>query len=146
MNETRLNAILLTQLAATWFMVGLIWLVQIVHYPLFSRVGAANFSVYARRHQRLTTFVVAPPMIVELFCSALIVWARPASALAWIGAGLAAAIWLSTALVQVPMHGRLSGGFDARGHALLVRTNWLRTAAWSARGVLAIVMLATWWR
>lgn len=140
-----MNALLLAQLAATWFMVGLIWLVQIVHYPLFARVSGATFEDYERRHQRLTTRVVAPPMIVELFCSVLIVWARPASAMAWIGAGLAAAIWLTTALVQVPLHGRLCGGFEARAHALLVRTNWLRTTAWSARGVLAIVMLATWW-
>jgi hypothetical protein len=31
--------VLLANLAATFFMVGLIWFVQIVHYPLFGQVG-----------------------------------------------------------------------------------------------------------
>ena len=46
-------------------MVGIIWLVQIVHYPLFSRVGAAGFAIYSGAHSRLTGLVVGPPMLVE---------------------------------------------------------------------------------
>jgi hypothetical protein len=36
-------------LAATWFMVGLIWVIQIVHYPLFTSVGSDSFAEYERR-------------------------------------------------------------------------------------------------
>jgi hypothetical protein len=51
-------------------------------------------------------------------------------------------IWASTALWQVPAHRRLEHGFDPRVHGRLVSTNWVRTAAWSARGVVALALLA----
>ena len=60
----------------------------------------------------------------------------------WVGVGLLAGAWLSTALIQVPCHRRLERGFDAAAHARLVRTNWIRTALWSARGIVALVLLA----
>ncbi len=47
------------------FMVGVIWFVQVVHYPLFSRVGDSGFAAYSGAHSRLTGFVVGPPMLVE---------------------------------------------------------------------------------
>ena len=39
-----MELILLTQVFATLFMVGLIWFVQIVHYPLYAKVGREQFS------------------------------------------------------------------------------------------------------
>ena len=60
-----LELILLLQAASTLAMVGLIWFVQIVHYPLFAQVGREGFSGYEQAHQNRTTFVVAPLMLVE---------------------------------------------------------------------------------
>jgi hypothetical protein len=57
--------VLLAHAAATLFMVGLIWFVQVVHYPLFSRVGSDAFVPYAAAHGVLTTWVVGPPMLLE---------------------------------------------------------------------------------
>lgn len=130
--------------AATWAMVGLIWFVQVVHYPLFARVGDAGYATYQSTHQRLTTLVVGPLMLVEAACAAWIVIARPITispTLAWTGLALLVLIWLSTVCLQVPCHNRLARGFDARFHRRLVRTNWIRTLAWSARGVIALFML-----
>lgn len=132
--------ILLTHAAATWFLVGLIWIVQVVHYPLFSLVGADGYVAYQRSHMSRITWIVAPAMFVELFVAAAAVWVL-GSALSWIGAALLAGVWGSTFLLQVPLHGRLIGGFDANAHRLLVMTNWLRTALWSARGGVALLML-----
>lgn len=139
--ESGLHLILMTHLAATWFMIGLIWFVQIVHYPLFDRVGREAFPAYERHHQRRTTWVVAPPMMMELVSAMLIVAGRPGSSLAWTGAALVLGIWLSTAMLQVPLHARLAGAFDVRGHTILVQTNWLRTLMWTARGGIALAML-----
>ena len=139
-----MEMVLLTNVAATWFMVGLIWFVQLVHYPQFAGVGAECFVPYHRRHQRFTTLVVAGPMVVE---GVTAVWLaiRPGGAVspmvAWTGLGLAAVIWLSTALLQVPRHGELSRGFDAGACARLCRTNWVRTVAWTARGSLMLLAL-----
>ena len=140
-----MKAVLLIHLAATWFMVGLIWFVQIVHYPMFDRVGRDGFAAYEIAHSRLTTWVVGPPMIVEFLCALALVARRPDAIPAWwtwTGLALVGAIWLSTALLQVPLHGVLAGGFDARAHAILVASNWIRTAAWTARGILAAAMIA----
>jgi hypothetical protein len=128
-------------LAATLVMTGVIWFVQVVHYPLFARVGAGGFRAYAAEHGRRTTWVVAAPMLVELGTGAALLWRRPAfvpAPAAWAGAALLAAIWLSTWGLQVPRHADLAAGFDARAHRRLVVGNWLRTAAWTARaGLLA---------
>ena len=133
------NLVLLSQLAVTWFLAGLIWTIQVVHYPLFAAVGQDRFVAYETSHARLITLVVGPAMLLEVALAGLFLTIRPAGVpawLAWVGAGLVGVIWLSTALIQVPAHGRLAEGFDASTHALLVGSNWIRTLAWSARALL----------
>ena len=140
-----LELILLAHIAATLFMVGLIWFVQIVHYPLFGAVGVDGFAAYEAAHTERTTWVVGPPMLIEAGTTALLVWLRPANisgTLVWIGTGLLAVIWLSTLLLQVPRHNLLGVGFDDVACRALVATNWIRTVAWSARGVLVLWLAA----
>jgi len=137
-----LKLVLLAHVAATLFMTGVIWFVQVVHYPLFDRVHGAEFNAYAAAHGRLTTYIVAPPMFVELITGALLLfWRRPAG-VGWLPLGLSFAliivIWLSTFLLQVPQHDTLGVGFDAAAHRTLVFTNWLRTAAWTLRSLLVL--------
>ena len=128
---------------ATLSMVGVIWFVQIVHYPLMSAVGASEFSNYEQAHQRRTTMIVGPLMLVEAVTAALLLFVNPQVAppmLSWGGLMLVAALWASTFLWQVPMHARLTESFDSQTHRRLVLSNWLRTCLWSARGVLAIAI------
>jgi hypothetical protein len=47
--------ILFVHLAATLFMVGVIWLMQVVHYPLFARIGQEGFALYSRAHEYLAS-------------------------------------------------------------------------------------------
>jgi hypothetical protein len=138
------SLILLAQVISTWFLVGLIWTIQIVHYPLFAAVGVDRFVAYEASHTRLITLVVGPVMLVEAATAGLFVAMRPASIPAWIpwtGLGLVILIWISTAILQVPDHAKLANGFDAAAHAHLVGTNWLRTIAWTARGVILAVAI-----
>lgn len=141
MNLAGNSALLLViHAAATWYMVGLIWFVQVVHYPLMLRVGGQEIGPYEVAHQRLTTWVVGPAMLIEAGVAALLVVLRPAGVPAgWVWAGLGALllIWLSTAFLQVPQHVRLEHGFCPIAHRRLVRSNWIRTLLWSGRGVLA---------
>lgn len=130
---------------ATWFMAGLIWFVQVVHYPLMGVVPASGFSEYSAAHQRRTTWVVGPVMLVEAGSSLLLVLmpheqivGMPAR---WIGLGLLAVIWVSTFVLQVPLHAKLARGFDRGVWLRLVSTNWLRTVAWTGRGVIAVVLM-----
>jgi hypothetical protein len=128
-------------LAATLFMAGVIWFVQLVHYPLFARVDRAGFADYEIEHARRTGWVVAPVMLLELGTGALLLAVRPAGlplGVAVAGFTLLGVIFLSTFLLQVPLHRSLSGGFLEITHRRLVRTNWLRTAAWTVRAGLLL--------
>lgn len=132
------NLLLLLQFASTWSMVGLIWLIQIVHYPLFSRVGTEQFPRYSEDHQRLITYLVLPLMFVELATAFLLWGVRPpgisnGSVIA--GIVLLLAIWGSTLFLQVPQHAKLLDRYDANGCRQLVAWNWIRTFAWTVRGL-----------
>jgi uncharacterized membrane protein len=127
-------------LFSTLAMAGLIWFVQVVHYPMFRNVGESSFSDYIKLHQRLTTWVVAPLMLVEAFSAVGLLYWPPENIPAgwlWAGIGLVFVIWFSTAFLQVPRHGGMvESGFSDKHHSALVATNWIRTAAWTARGIL----------
>ena len=130
--------------AATLAMTGLIWFVQLVHYPLFSLASERRFGDFAHEHQRRTSWIVAPLMLVEAGTAAILVsTVQPPEtrALAWLGAGLLLLIWLSTALVQVPLHRRLLEHRDRAAMRRLVATNWARTALWTARSWIALALV-----
>lgn len=127
-------------------MFGVIWFVQICHYPLFSLVGPDAFPTFEAAYTRATSFVIVPLMLGELATSlwlALGPVPGPLRSLAWWGLALIGLIWLSTFLLQVPLHQQLLAGFDAEVHLRLLRTNWIRTLAWSGRAALAMAMV---WR
>lgn len=126
--------------AATWTMVGLIWTIQVVHYPLFSLVGADTFVRYEAAHTRRMGRLLVLPAFAEVLLAALLFVTRPD--LLTFGAGaLLAGIWIMTAFVHAPLHGRLADGYDAELAGRLTRANWWRTAAWTARGAIALVIL-----
>lgn len=137
-------ALVAVHLLATASMVGLIWFVQVVHYPLFDGVGADRFAEYARSHQRRTSFVVGPPMAIEGVTALWLAVEQPAGVpalSAWLGLVLLGIIHASTVFLQVPEHGALGAGHDARRVRRLVRTNWIRTIGWTARGIIATSMV-----
>ena len=135
--------LLLMQLISTLAMVGIIWFVQVVHYPLFAKVGDSGFGSYEQVHQRRTTIVVAPLMITEAVTAVALIWVRPAGVtflVALCGLLLVILLWASTYFWQVPAHQVLTHAFDASTHRKLVRSNWVRTIVWTLRGALVCWM------
>lgn len=137
---------LIVQLVATGCMTGLIWFVQVVHYPLMEGWPHDTFGAWEQAHRARTGPVVIPPMLTEGMVAAWLLVRRPRGlgiGMPLVGAVLLAGIWASTFLLQVPCHLRLSAGWDAATHRFLVDSNWIRTIAWTLRLVLAVAML---WR
>ena len=136
-------SLLLFQAVCTLAMVGVIWFVQLVHYPLYAAVGEGEFQAYQAQHVRRTGWVVIPLMLGELGTAlAALRYPGPASAAeVALGLALLGLIWGSTFLLQVPRHERLARGRDLESARSLVTTNWLRTLGWSARGALVVVLL-----
>jgi len=121
-------------------------MVQVVHYPMLAEYSAVAPARAAIEHQRRITPVVGPLMAAEGATALILLVDRPATmgALsAWVAAALLGVALLSTIVVQVPLHGRLAEGHDDELARRLVTTNWLRTAAWSARGLVLAIVLAT---
>lgn len=134
------------QLVATLYLTGLIWVIQVVHYPLMDRVPGDTFVAFHAAHARRISFVVIAPMVIELTTAIALLVIRPPNvsvALLVTGVVLVGVVWLSTFAVQVPLHRRLSEGFDPATHRALVRGNWIRTVSWTLRGVLAIAIAVT---
>lgn len=125
-------------------MTGLIWMVQIVHYPLMADVGGDFFVNYEARHTQSITFVVLPMMVLELGTAIYLSWQPGGMPKMWLGIALGALllIWLSTFLLQVPLHERLGTQFDTDAHQKLVSTNWIRTILWSLRSGILLGLLA----
>ncbi|MFM7137398.1 MAG: hypothetical protein ACKO1M_10080 [Planctomycetota bacterium] len=143
---TAIDALLVAQAVASGMMAGIIWFVQVVHYPLFAAVTGPSAADYARANQARTSLVVLPPMLVEAAVAGwLVVWPPPGigrgPALA--GAVMVGLLWLSTLAVQMPLHARLAReGHAAVVVATLVRSNWPRTLLWTARAILTAWMLS----
>lgn len=138
------EAILVVHTVATLAMVGLIWFVQIVHYPLLAQFGSHTSTSVAEEHQRRTGFVVALPMAVEGITTLALLVDPPSSVWIgwpWIGAVLLAMVLASTVLLSVPLHARMARSHDERTGRRLVLTNWPRTVGWSLRGAISAVML-----
>lgn len=139
------STLLWATFAAGLFMTGLIWFVQIVHYPLFAAVGEDAFIPYQHRHMQRTTWVVALPMAVETVAAFALLLHPGAYEYAWLIAisSLVAVIIASTALLQVPDHERLARhGLARAAHRRLVTLNWIRTSAWTAKSAISVVLLS----
>lgn len=136
---------LLVSAAAATFMAGVIWVIQLVHYPLFALADPARFAEFHASHSARITLIVGPAMLTELGSSALFaLLARDPleRRLALAGLGLVIVAWATTALCSIPAHGRLATGFDATAHASLVATNAIRTLAWTAHAALKLFLVA----
>jgi len=131
----------LAQLMTGLIMTGLIWTVQLVVYPAFLHFSPEAFPNAHAAHSRRIGLIVGPLLLTEW--SATIAWLTLfGGSLTHTQCGIVACVviaFLSTFLIQVPLHHRLSRGWDERTIRMLVRTNWIRTLAWTAKGFLALL-------
>jgi hypothetical protein len=133
------DLVLLINLLSTWTMVGVIWFVQIVHYPLLSVVPVQSAASVAVEHQRRTGWVVGAPMALEGVTTLALLVLVP-EGVAWFVpwlAGIPLAVALgATIFLSVPRHERMAREPDAQVGKELVSTNWVRTIAWTVRGLV----------
>lgn len=126
-------------------MFGIIWFVQIAHYPLFAEIPPAAFPRYEASYANRMGYIAGPLMLAELLSGVLLL--APSLRLpaipngqAWLGLGLLGLLWASTAFIQIPLHNQLHTALDLGAIRRLVLSNWIRTAAWTARAALVL-----WW-
>lgn len=122
-------------------MTGLIWLIQLVHYPAFKYVAASEFHIFHSFHSQVITFIVGPIMVIELGTGLYLLLNQKLSlfsSLNFIGLMI---IWLATAFFSVPTHNKLASVVTPESIAFLVHSNWIRTTLWTLRSGLLIYSL-----
>lgn len=117
------------------YMTGIIWFVQLVQYPMLHLSSGSDHAAGHREYTRRMGLAVGPVMLLELVLQVMWVVTRPGPQ-SVTGAVLLFIIWASTFFLQVPCHRDLEEHYDPESHKELVRSNWIRTFAWTARAFL----------
>lgn len=128
-------------------MTGVIWLVQVVNYPLYKHLSKDVFKNYQTDHIARITPVVAPIMIIELFTSLSLISFLPIELAQnkmlyplLINFVLVVFIWLATVSYSVPTHQNLKEGWDEKLYYKLISSNWARTIAWSLKSIILVYL------
>lgn len=117
--------------ALVFYFTGAAFIESFVNYPSWRHIGASDFVAY---HHSLSVGVVAflvAPGLLGALGTVLMLWRRPVEIprwSVWVAIGLQATIWVSTALIQIPMQMEFSSsGFsEQRLSSLIVSNFWLR--------------------
>ncbi|MBE17585.1 MAG: hypothetical protein CMH79_02375 [Nitrospinae bacterium] len=132
--------LVISNLSLTLIMSGIIWFVQLIHYPLFSKTNSNNFHSFHSEHTKRTTWLVAPLMIAEaLICTILFI--KMPTITTSIGLSILFLIWTCTFFVQLPIHNKLNKEFNTKLVHKLIKSNWIRTISWTVRAATCFVLI-----
>jgi hypothetical protein len=132
-------------------MVGMIWTIHYVHYPLFAHVGESTYVAFQSEHvNRIGKLLLLPWLIEGVTLLAVLILAflgqrRDLRVPAFLnGLGMAIALIIS-GVWSAPAHGELADGFDAAIHNRLMTANLVRSFAWTLCGICAVWIVARVW-
>ena len=110
-------------------------MIQLVHYPTFEFIAKDDFLVFHQHHTRSITIIVMPLMLAEIGLAFYLAQQQEWAVIWLIPLILVLLIWLSTFLIQVPIHQQLGIGKDGSLIKQLVQTNWIRTILWTIKAL-----------
>ena len=122
---------------STSLMVGIIWVIQLLHYPAFNFIKESDYVEFQHFHMQRISFIVVPVMILELFSAFMLVY-YVRSNLLILCLIILLFIWLITFVFFTKLHQSLLDGYDKKIVDKLVKINWSRTVLWSLRLIILI--------
>ncbi len=138
-----MSPLILAHLVLTSAYAGFQGTVRAVVYPQFAAVPAEAFPAYERSHQRRVSVVVGPLFGALVLTTGALLLRRPAGA-PWPEVGAAAALLVVilglTAFAAVPLHRRLSAGWDAAAFHRLLGVDLVRLLAALVNVAVAVVL------
>ncbi len=140
-----MSFVFLFNLVLSFIAVGLIWTIQLVHYPSMRYIPKDKFPEYHNFHSTRISILAMPLMLAELVTSIMLWYQNLNNAIQTvflINLIIVVLIWLSTFLIQVPLHNALSKEKNTEKLSKLILSNWIRTLLWSTRSFLMILFLA----
>ncbi len=129
----------LIQIFSCFSLFGLIWTIQLVHYPAFLKIERIDFEVFSRFHSRKISLIVVPLMLIEFVSGILLLIFFPSIVIASNFLGIIT-IWISTIFLSMPLHRKIASGKDLAAIEKLIKTNWPRTITWTLRTFLLLTI------
>lgn len=140
-----MSYVLLINLFSTFAMTGIIWLIQVTHYPSFRYVEAKDWPQFHAFHSGSITLVVAPLMMAQLLSAISLLFSPLFLTNKYIliaNLVLVSIVFIATAFVSVPVHNKMAQYFDSTLIESLILTNWIRTISWTINSVLLIYFIS----
>ena len=138
---TKLIEMLELNILINGILVGIILCTQFVSYPLFKSIEATEFHKYHSTYTRYIAPVVGPLMVLELVIVGLLTLEESTNPLILASLFLVIMVWLSTFLIQVPLHNKLVKGYQAKWIQKLIYSNWIRSIAWTIKLIIATILI-----
>ena len=131
------NFVLLGHLIFTSIMTGVIWVIQIVHYPSFHFIEKELYTAFQKFHMNKISIIVIPIMLAELITGMMLFLDKsPKSPFLIISFVILVLIWLITGVFFSKAHNELIAGYQELVVNQLVAMNWIRTLLWTLRLLL----------
>ena len=135
------HVIFISHLTLTSIMVGLIWIIQLVHYPTFHFIDKNLYSSFQKFHMNSISLIVVPVMILELATGVLLLVGNSKNFLIITSFIILILIWAITGIFFSGAHGKLIAGYNALIVDKLVSMNWIRTLLWTLKMLLLLGFL-----
>ena len=131
------NFVLLGHLIFTSIMTGVIWVIQIVHYPSFHFIEKELYTAFQKFHMNKISIIVIPIMLAELITGMMLFLDKSSkSPFLIISFVILVLIWLITGVFFSKAHNELMTGYQELVVNQLVAMNWIRTLLWTLRLLL----------
>jgi len=131
------NFVLLGHLIFTSIMTGVIWVIQIVHYPSFHFIEKELYTAFQKFHMNKISIIVIPIMLAELITGMMLFLDKSSkSPFLIVSFVILVLIWLITGVFFSKAHNELMTGYQELVVNQLVVMNWIRTLLWTLRLLL----------
>ena len=149
--KRNLRLLIVVHAAASMFMVGLIWTIHYVHYPLFVYVGESTYVSFQTAHvERIGKLLFVPWLtegitLIGILALAILGGRKTLRVPAVINGAAMAIVLVISGFWSAPAHGKLAAGFDKTVHDQLMTVNLIRALAWTVCGACSIwIVFSTW--
>lgn len=128
--------VFILHLISTFFMVGVIWVVQIVHYPSFYFIDKQKYQVFQEFHMHKISMIVVPMMVLEIFSGLILIfnfYHNNGHTTFYLSVFMLICIWTITGSIFTKLHNELLKGYDKSIIKKIIEWNWSRTLLWTLR-------------
>ena len=131
------NIVINIHFASTAVMVGVIWVIQLLHYPTFHYIEKNNYSQFQKFHMNRISYIVIPAMVIEMLSGIMLVIINDDFIISF---SLLVCIWIITFVFFTNIHQHLLSKYENTAVEKLVNLNWIRTVFWTVRLVMLFII------